>query len=843
MGRWALHRCNLAGLSLPSLSPRCPVEPKVKGSIQSWLLSHSFASLPSLNLSPIEKEIFDIAAAPPCTQQPENIENRLYSHNRGYGKIVAISSQSTKSSPTATHLTDLRHKSPMRLVPSRRSHPSHFQYEPAVLHLSSYGGGLVPGDSLHLDIDVRGHDAILCILTQGGQRIYRPGQQFRKHGSYNYEGMASTTNAVSSSKLCLSTLQCTVGPGGTLLYLPDPTVPYYQSSFQERRDFTCQYDRCGASMGSIIAVDWYSSGRQLSTGMEEERWAFDYLATRTELFVEEQDQHGERPHQRNCVLRESMAFDNALSVSNNSTIRTPTAIALGENINSMATVLLHGPTSLPVVMRANSLSYHLASRCTGTRSEISFGCDSNGLSDDDIINREEEEHAELEKLFQALGGKVLVSVTQIKHDIGQHQGNDLEHGTHIMRILAESNEDVYRVLHHCLKPCSSYLGGIEPYRERIYSSKTVSGKMNGSMPIARQEEQQRLNQQSKPDLQSIANLLIFGKDQVDSSFNSDTWFRLCHLSDSALPVGSFAHSLGVEAASQMKLFIAESTMENNIADQSWYNMGDSTSSCSAEAISDYIHAVSRSTARFSAPFILAGYSLLVPKSSNSTAMASPLAVDVEQMHQSWLKIDAYANTVLLSNEPGRRASMEQGLGLLRIVPSFTGGRFHHHNDLASKSREVSELWELIHQSIDPKVSQSSRSFATPSLSNGHAAPIYGILSASLGISPLDACRVFAFGAARDTVSAAIRLNLVGPMVGLSILDGVGRGAVEEGLEMGIVGMLCESSEGLALRKSDGKYEIWNTQLESWLHSVATCAPMMDTVQPLHDLLSSRLFRT
>ena len=760
-----------------------------------------------------------------------------YSHNHGYGKIVAISSQSTPSSSTATHLTDLRHKSPMRLVPSRRSHPTHLRNEPAVLHVSSYGGGLVPGDSLHLDIDVRGHDAVLCILTQGGQRIYRPGQQFRKHGSYNYEGMSSTTKAVSSSKLCVSTLQCTVEPGGTLLYLPDPTVPYHQSSFEERRDLTCQYDNCSASMGSIIAVDWYSSGRWLSTGMEDERWAFDYLATRTELFVEEQNQPDGRPHQRNCVMRESMIFDN--KVSKDSTIRTPAAIALGDDINSMATLLLHGPTSLPVSTRANSLSHHLASKYTRTRSKLPFGDDNGGLSDDGVFNSEADEHDELEKLLQALGGRVLVSVTQIKHNI-------FEHGTHMVRILAGCNEDVYRVLHHCLKPCSPYLGGLEPYRERIYSSKTVSVKslfpktkeMNGSMQIARklqqekEETQRRLIRQSKPDLHSMVNLLIFGKEQVDSSFNSDTWFRLCHLSDSALPVGSFAHSLGVEAASQMKLFIRESIMENKFVDHP-RSMSDSTSSCSSEAISDYIHAVSRSTARFSTPLILAGYSLLVPMSSNGTVMTS--AVDVKKIHQSWLEIDTYANSLLLSNEPGRRASSDQGLGLLRIAPSFTGGSLHHHNDSLSQSKEVSELWGLIRRSIDPKVS--------PSLSNGHAAPIYGILSASLGISPLDACRVFAFGAARDTVSAAVRLNLVGPMVGLSILDGVGRGAVEEGLEMGIVGMLRESSDGLGLRRSDRGYDERSTQLESWLHSVATCAPLMDTVQPLHDLLSARLFRT
>ena len=146
----------------------------------------------------------------------------------------------------------------------------------------------------------------------------------------------------------------------------------------------------------------------------------------------------------------------------------------------------------------------------------------------------------------------------------------------------------------------------------------------------------------------------------------------------------------------------------------------------------------------------------------------------------------------------------------------------------AQSREVSELWDMIRTSIDNNQHSDVRSSynkSQSSVANGHAAPIYGVLASSLNISPLDACRVYGFSAARDTVSAAVRLNLVGPMEGLSILDGVARGAVEEGLEDGLVSM----REG-------------ETQ-KQWLNSIATCAPLMDTVQPLHDLLSVRLFRT
>ena len=795
----------------------------------------------SLQLSPslIEDEVTktesqDVLAMASNNTNTTHHNEYKYSHQRGYGKIVALASPHQPSHSSSSHkhnnisttyLTELRHSSPMRLVPSRRTHPTHQQqqkdtsqyYEAALIHLSSYGGGLVPGDSLHLDVDVRGHGAIVCILTQGGQRIYRPGTQFRQHDSYSYnnnnnvvarETSQQSNDAYLKSKLCQSTIKCKVEPGSTLLYLPDPTVPYYQSSFQEQREFICQYDSNDEQeMGSIIAVDWYSSGRRYSTGMEDERWAFDYLATRTELYIVDQ---AADPSQNRCrpSLIESMVFDNTNSLDKSNHNRTSAAIAMGQNFDSMATLLLHGPKSQSAAKRAISLSYHLAGLSTLTRSPYDFG------SDDDTDNGENEEHAQLEQLVDALGGKVLLSVTPIAHDNNKGEEQEVSSTTHMVRILAESNEDIYRVLHYCLKPFSSYLGGLEPYRDRIHSSKTVKGNNKSTTSIYK-KQQQSDSMHKKPDLSSITNRLIFGNYCNDISFNSEAWFRLCTLSDSSLPVGSFAHSMGVESASQMKLFVDEDATTMNITNERtpWLAKSDDSSSCSVEALSDYIHSVSRSNSRFSAPLVLAGYSLLESRG---------LTLDTKQIHQSWLDIDEYVNTILLSNEPGRRASTDQGLGLLRISPAFIDSQ---NQVVTNQSRNISELWNLIRVSIDQH------------RANGHAAPIYGILSASLNISPLDACRVFAFGAARDTVSTAVRLNLVGPMEGLKILDGVGRGAVEEGLEEGIISLARNGDH-------DGAHASpKEAQLQHWLHSVATCAPVMDTVQPLHDLLSVRLFRT
>lgn len=247
-------------------------------------------------------------------------------------------------------------------------------------------------------------------------------------------------------------------------------------------------------------------------------------------------------------------------------------------------------------------------------------------------------------------------------------------------------------------------------------------------------------------------------------------------------------------------------------------------SCSIEALSDFIYSVSRSNARFSTPLVMAGYYLI---------QQSEHGFELDELHQLWSKIDVYADTMLITNRPGRRASIDQGLGLVRIASSFSDDR----------EKSAADLWALISQSIDENGMDTMQSRRPPtsglSHAKGHAAPIYGILSAKLGITPLDSCRVFAFGAARDAVSAAVRLNLIGPMAGLSLLDRVGRKAVEDGLEEGLVGMLHSAREDL----SCDEFSSANARIDRWLQSAHTCAPMLDAAQPLSDLLQVRLFRT
>lgn len=108
----------------------------------------------------------------------------------------------------------------------------------------------------------------------------------------------------------------------------------------------------------------------------------------------------------------------------------------------------------------------------------------------------------------------------------------------------------------------------------------------------------------------------------------------------------------------MGLFDDEATDD---AGGKWRTEDDGASSRPAEALSDYVRVASRSNARFSATLILAGYSLGVPSASttsNEYASSSAANDDAdaddpsERIHQSWLRVDAHADALLRSNDPG-----------------------------------------------------------------------------------------------------------------------------------------------------------------------------------------------
>jgi urease accessory protein len=113
---------------------------------------------------------------------------------------------------------------------------------------ASYGGGLVGGDHLALDVQVDAGAAAL-LSTQASTKVYRS------------TGGASTS------------LVARVAEGALLVSLPDPVVCYAGSGYRQTQAFDL------APSGGLVALDWMASGRRGSG----ERWAFDGYAATTRL--------------------------------------------------------------------------------------------------------------------------------------------------------------------------------------------------------------------------------------------------------------------------------------------------------------------------------------------------------------------------------------------------------------------------------------------------------------------------------------------------------------------------------------------------------------------------------
>lgn len=154
--------------------------------------------------------------------------------------------------------------------------------------------------------------------------------------------------------------------------------------------------------------------------------------------------------------------------------------------------------------------------------------------------------------------------------------------------------------------------------------------------------------------------------------------------------------------------------------------------------------------------------------------------------QTWYQLDKMLDC-MLTNEVGRKASISQGSALLRVASSvFT---------------EIPSLKTM----RDTCLHGGIVSF--------HHAPIFGLVCGLLGFERETSQRAYMFITIRDVISAATRLNLIGPL-GAAVLQH----------EIGCV------AEVLLKKWKDREAK-----------DACQTTPLIDTVQGCHAYLFSRLF--
>lgn len=154
--------------------------------------------------------------------------------------------------------------------------------------------------------------------------------------------------------------------------------------------------------------------------------------------------------------------------------------------------------------------------------------------------------------------------------------------------------------------------------------------------------------------------------------------------------------------------------------------------------------------------------------------------------ENWLRLDRMLNATL-TNEVGRKASISQGSALMRVAAAV-----------------FSEIHSL-------------KAMREACLGTGtvafHHAPVFGLVCGLVGLDSRTSQRAYMFITMRDVISAATRLNLVGPM-GAAVLQH----------------RIAPVAEVILTKLMDrGAEESFQT------------APLLDTVQGCHGYLFSRLF--
>lgn len=196
--------------------------------------------------------------------------------------------------------------SPLRLLmPANHGHA-------AWIYSSSFGGGLVDGDHIAMDIDV-GRGAAAFISTQASTKIYRS-----PHGTS-------------------AEMRARVAADGLLVVAPDPVVCFSGARYRQTQTFEL------ADRGALVLLDWVSSGRHVAG----ERWAFDEYHNQMTVRVDGRllvhDALALRAADGN--LRERLGRFNVLAV----------AVLAGAPLAAAASALVSIAAAWPVLKRSDQL--------------------------------------------------------------------------------------------------------------------------------------------------------------------------------------------------------------------------------------------------------------------------------------------------------------------------------------------------------------------------------------------------------------------------------------------------------------------------------------------------------
>ena len=300
-----------------------------------------------------------------------------------------------------------------------------------------------------------------------------------------------------------------------------------------------------------------------------------------------------------------------------------------------------------------------------------------------------------------------------------------------------------------------------------------------------------------------------------------TDWAVWQLVDPLLPTGGFAHSQGLEAAAHAGLVAG--------GDERATRRGEDVGWC----VETFAIEACRNAASMSIPFVEAARYTFAPLAKKRATGTPGTGTDARSVSDAdaisaavatWRSLDDRAGACLAGNRVASRASTATGAALLRAVTAAFGDAESGGPgpDGGGVSRVAAEAL------------RGARAASRPSPTRrpgGHLATSFGAVAGSLGLSSARAARLFAYLTLRDTLSAATRLNLVGPLRAGALLRRCS-GRVEA--------LAAEAARGAARAAGDAEAR-GACAATAAARRAAGASPLVDVVQGGHDALYSRLF--
>ena len=245
------------------------------------------------------------------------------------------------------------------------SQPDHV----ALAYTLAYGGGLVAGDLISLQIDVEPGGGLI-LLTQGSTKVFRNRPGIRPQSRLLRQSARATTSISAGGlgdkgkqkEVTTQRMHVTLAPGSFALVLPDSISPYKDSSYVQAQRFVLPDKGDGEGTASVLVLDWVNSGRgrlYAKEGGEGEVWQMESYESLNEVVLGKRRIMRERMILRDALTTSTQSSDETKGAANATTPeRTPNATGITDARTNAtmsgiarklapyhvyATVLMYGP--------------------------------------------------------------------------------------------------------------------------------------------------------------------------------------------------------------------------------------------------------------------------------------------------------------------------------------------------------------------------------------------------------------------------------------------------------------------------------------------------------------------